>query len=47
MNALAQLLDKALLVLIKALGYLAVAAVVGLWSLVLLALVVNLYKLIT
>ena len=47
MNALAQLLDKALLVLIKTLSYLAVAAVVGLWSLVLLALVVNLYKLIT
>jgi hypothetical protein len=47
MNALAQVLDRALLLLIKALGYAAVVAVVGLWSLVLLALAVNLYKLIT
>ena len=47
MNALAQLLDRTLMLMVKVLSYLAIAGVVGLWSLVLLALAVNLYKLIT
>ena len=46
MNSLAQLLDQALMLVVKALGYAAVAAVLSLWSLVILALLVNLYKLI-
>jgi hypothetical protein len=42
---IARLLDQAFVWFVKTLGYVAIGLVVGLWSLVLLALVVNLYKL--
>jgi hypothetical protein len=42
---IAELLDQAFVWFIKILSYVTVGLVVGLWSLVLLALVVNLYKL--
>lgn len=40
-----KLLDQILFLFVKAIGYLAVGLVVGLWSLVVLALAVNIYKL--
>jgi hypothetical protein len=42
---IAKLLDQVFVWFVRTLGYVAVGLVVGLWSLVLLALVVNLYKL--
>jgi hypothetical protein len=42
---IAKLLDQAFVWFVRALGYMAVGLVGGLWSLVILALVVNLYKL--
>ena len=42
---IAELLDRVLVWFVRTLSYVAVGLVVGLWSLVILALVVNLYKL--
>jgi hypothetical protein len=42
---IAKLLDQAFVWFVKILSYVAVGLVVGLWSLVLLALAVNFYKL--
>jgi hypothetical protein len=47
MKTLAQLLDWVLVLVAKALGYAAVAAVLTIWSLVVLTILVNLYRLIT
>jgi hypothetical protein len=40
-----KLLDQVLFLFVKAISYVAVGLVVGLWSLVVLALAVNIYKL--
>jgi hypothetical protein len=42
---IAKLLDQAFVWFVKTLSYVAFGLVVGLWSLVILALAVNLYKL--
>jgi hypothetical protein len=47
MKPLAQLLDWVLVLVAKALGYAAVVAVLTIWSLVVLTILVNLYRLIT